>query len=62
LSADQESGGSNFIVCFLTVEGKPLTVIGPPDALEALESRLKGAAEVELHRLDSSPEPDRPTG
>jgi hypothetical protein len=27
-------------------------VIGPPDALEALQSRLKDAADVELHRFD----------
>jgi hypothetical protein len=55
LSEDQESA-SNFIVCFLTVDGKGLTIIGPPDAVEALETRLKDAAEVELHRFHRASE------
>jgi hypothetical protein len=52
LSGDQESAPSNFTVWFLTVEGKGLTVIGPPEALEALERRLKDTADVELHRSE----------
>jgi hypothetical protein len=39
------------------VDGKPLTVIGPADALEALESHLRGATDVELHRFDRPLEP-----
>jgi hypothetical protein len=46
----QEPAATNFTVYFLTVDGKQLTVIGPPDAIEALESRLKGVPDVELHR------------
>lgn len=56
MSGDQEPTTSDFTVWFLTVEGKPLTVIGPPEGLEALESRLKGAADVELHRFDRDAE------
>lgn len=52
MSGAQEQVPSDFTVWFLTVEGKGLTVIGPPDALEALQSRLKDAADVELHRFD----------
>lgn len=60
LSGDHESAPSEFTVWFLTVEGKGLTVIGPPDALEALQSRLKDAADVELHRFDRDSEIPRP--
>ena len=56
MSGDQESAPSDFTVWFLTVDGKGLTVIGPPDALEALKSRLKDAADVELHRFDHQSE------
>jgi hypothetical protein len=56
LSGDQNSVPSDFTVWFLTVEGKGLTVIGPPDALEALKSRLRDAADVELHRFDGDTE------
>lgn len=56
LSGDQESAPSDFTVWFLTVDGKGLTVIGPPDALEALKCRLKDAADVELHRFDHQSE------
>jgi hypothetical protein len=56
LSGEQESAASSFTVWLLTVDGKGLTVIGPPDALEALEERLKDAADVELHRFDRDPE------
>jgi hypothetical protein len=56
LSGDQESAPSDFTVWFLTVEGKGLTVIGPPDALEALQARLKDAGDVELHRFDRDAE------
>jgi hypothetical protein len=60
LSGDQESAPSDFTVWFLTVAGKGLTVIGPPDALEALTSRLKDADDVELHRFDLDSEISRP--
>jgi hypothetical protein len=56
LSGEQESVPSDFTVWFLTVEGKGLTVIGPPEALEALQARLKDAADVELHRFDRQSE------
>jgi len=51
-----ESDASSFEVRFLTVDGKPLTVIGPTDAIAELERRLRDAPEIELHRLDP-PEP-----
>lgn len=48
--------GSSFEVRFLVVDGKPLTVIGPSDAIAALEERLRDAPEVEVHGLQA-PEP-----
>ena len=54
----QEPAASNFKVCFVLVDGKPLTVIGPPEAIDALEERLKGAGDVELHRFDRHPRRD----
>lgn len=56
MSGDQEPLPTDFTVWFLTVDGKGLTVIGPPDALEALRSRLKDATDVELHRFDRASE------
>jgi hypothetical protein len=51
-----ESDVSSFEVRFLTVDGKPLTVIGPTDAIAELERRLRDVPEIEVHRLDP-PEP-----
>jgi hypothetical protein len=51
-----ESVGSSFEVRFLTVDGKPLTVIGPTEAIAALERLLGEAPEIELHR-QPAPEP-----
>jgi hypothetical protein len=51
-----ESDGSSFEVRFLTVDGKPLTVIGPTDAIAALERRLGEPPEIEVHGLQA-PEP-----
>jgi hypothetical protein len=56
----QEPGASLFQVCFLTVDGKPLTIVGPPDAIEALEERLRDAGDVELHRFERPPPSDAP--
>jgi hypothetical protein len=56
LSGDQEPAGSKFTVWFLTLGGKGLTVIGPPDALEALRALLRDAGDVELHRFDRDSE------
>jgi hypothetical protein len=60
LSGGQESAESSFVVGFLTMDGKPLTIIGPPDALDALTSLLKDAAEIELHRFDRTSATTRP--
>ena len=51
-----ESDASSFEVRFLEVDGKPLTVIGPTDAISALERRLREPPEIETHRLDPPPE------
>jgi hypothetical protein len=48
-----ESDASSFEVRFLEVDGKPLTVIGPTDAIAALERRLRDSPEIEMHRLDA---------
>lgn len=48
----EERGESSFNVRFLTVNGEPLTVIGPVGAIEALEDLLKEAAAA---RADESP-------
>ncbi|HEY8406838.1 MAG TPA: hypothetical protein VIK66_02565 [Gaiellaceae bacterium] len=50
-----ESDASSFEVRFLEVDGKPLTVIGPTDAIAALERRLREPPEIEMHRLDAPP-------
>jgi hypothetical protein len=43
---------SSFEVRFLEVDGKPLTVVGPTDAIAALERRLlRDAPEIEVHGL-----------
>jgi hypothetical protein len=47
-----ETAPSSFEVRFLTVGGKPLTVIGPTDAIAELEQRLGDAPDVEVHGLD----------
>jgi hypothetical protein len=46
-----ESDASSFEVRFLTLDGKPLTVIGPTDAIAELERRLRDAPDVEVHGL-----------
>jgi hypothetical protein len=51
---DEEGIESRFVVCFLTLNGRPLTVIGPADAIAMLEERLDEVAEVQLHRLDET--------
>ena len=48
--------GSSFEVRFLIVDGKPLTVIGPGDAIAALEQRLRDAPDVEVHRSSAPDE------
>jgi hypothetical protein len=58
MDESQEPAATSFSVYFLTVDGRQLTVIGPPDAIEALEARLKDVSDVELHR--SAPR-DHPT-
>ncbi len=50
MSEGREPEESNFNVCFLTVDGKPLTVIGSADAIDALEEKLQEAPAVELRR------------
>jgi hypothetical protein len=52
MAEEEELTGSKFIVCFVTLSGKQLTVIGPADAIDMLEDRLRDAADVELHRFD----------
>ena len=52
-----ESDASSFEVRFLEVDGKPLTVIGPTDAIAALERRLREPPEIEIHRLDPPEQP-----
>jgi hypothetical protein len=48
---------SSFEVRFLEVDGKPLTVIGPTDAIAELERRLlRDPPEIEVHGLHT-PEP-----
>ena len=49
-----ESDASSFEVRFLEVDGKPLTVIGPTDAIAALERRLREGRE--RRRLDAGGE------
>jgi hypothetical protein len=56
MDEERVPAATSFTVYFLTVDGKQLTVIGPPDAIEALETRLKGVTDVELHR--SAPRDD----
>ena len=48
-----ETEPSSFEVRFLTVDGKPLTVIGPTDAIAELERRLRDAPDVEVHGLNA---------
>ena len=52
-----EFDASSFEVRFLEVDGKPLTVIGPTDAITALERRLREPPEIETHRLDPPEQP-----
>jgi hypothetical protein len=40
----QERAESSFNIRFLTVDGKPLTVVGSADAIASLEKRLQEAA------------------
>ena len=47
-----ESDASSFEVRFLEVDGKPLTVIGPTDAIAELERRLGDDPDVEVHGLN----------
>jgi hypothetical protein len=46
-----ETPPSSFEVRFLTVDGKPLTVIGATDAIAELERRLADESDVEVHGL-----------
>jgi hypothetical protein len=57
MAEGNDSIGSSFDVRFLTVDGKPLTVIGAGDAIEALEQRLRDAPDVELHGSSPRPRP-----
>jgi hypothetical protein len=52
-----EFDASSFEVRFLEVDGKPLTVIGPTDAIAALERRLREAPEIQVHRLEPPEQP-----
>jgi hypothetical protein len=52
---ESEGVESKFIVCFLTVNTLPLTVIGSADAIALLEERLGEAPDIELHRADRPP-------
>ena len=53
--AEDEGVESKFVVCFLSLNGKPLTVIGPADAIAMLEERLNEQPDVLLHRVERSP-------
>ena len=53
---DATTEPSSFEVRFLTVDGKPLTVIGPTDAIAELERRLRDAPDVEVHGLNAADE------
>ena len=55
-----DTDGSSFEVRFLTVDGTPVTVIGPVDAIRVLEARLRDAPDVELHGLQTPDDEESP--
>jgi hypothetical protein len=55
-----ETDGSSFDVRFLTVDGTPVTVIGPAAAIRALEERLRDVPDVELHGLQNGDDEESP--
>ena len=52
MAEDEEPSESRFIVCFVTLNGMQLTVIGPLAGIEALRQRLGDGPDVELHRFE----------
>jgi hypothetical protein len=52
MAEDEEPGESRFTVCFVSLNGVQLTVIGPLAGIEGLRRRLGDAPDVEVHRFE----------